>query len=105
MQTSRADVFSMTVVGSQGMASANMPSSANYYTRFFGQLVDMQKTFEKKAQYQPADVIRKKYLCLQAAYYSRMERNGAPVKVGSVPADWALPAWRAGWYDGSEFKR
>jgi len=81
------------------------PSSASYYTRFFGQLVDIQKSFEKKAQYQPPDVIRRKYLCLQAAYYSQMERGSAPVKVGSVPADWALPAWQPKWYDGSEFAR
>lgn len=105
MQTSRADVFSMTVVGDQGVASANMPASANYYARFFGQLLDIQKTFEKKTQYQAPDVIRKKYLCLQAAYYSRLERNGAPVKVGSVPAEWRIPAWRENFYDGSEFKR
>ena len=104
MQMSRADVFSMTVVGDQGTISANMPASANYYTRFFGQLVDIQKTFEKKAQYQPPDVIRKKFLCLQAAYYSQVERNSAPVKVGTVPADWKIPAWRPDWYDGSEFR-
>ena len=55
--------------------------------------------------YQPADVIRKKYLCLRAAYYSHAVRSGAPVKIGSVPADWVLPAWQPGWYDGSEFKR
>jgi hypothetical protein len=100
-----ADVFSLSVVGNQSTISASMPSSASYYTRFFGQLVDIQKAFEKRAQYQPPDVIRKKYLCLQAAYYSRMERASAPVKVGSVPADWALPAWQPTWYDGSEFKR
>jgi hypothetical protein len=67
--------------------------------------VDIQKSFEKKTQYQPADVIRKKYLCLQAAYYSQTESGGAPVKIGSVPADWKLPAWRADWYDGSEFRK
>lgn len=101
----RPDVFSLTIVGAQSTASASMPSTASYYTRFFDQLVDIQKFFEKKTLYQPADVIRKKYLCLQAAYYSHTERGGAPVKIGSVPADWVLPAWRPGWYDGSEFKR
>ena len=82
-----------------------MPSSASYFTRFFGQLVDMQKSFEKRTNFQSPDVIRKKFQCLQAAYYSRFERDGSPVKVDSVPADWALPAWQAGWYDGSEFNR
>lgn len=101
----RPDTFNLSVVGNQGTISASMPSTASYYTRFFDQLVDIQKTFEKKGQYQPPDVIRKKYLCLQAAYYSHTERSGAPVKVGSVPADWRLPAWRPGWYDGSEFKQ
>jgi predicted dehydrogenase len=101
----RPDAFSLSVVGAQGTVSASMPNSASYYTRFFDQLVDIQKTFEKKGQYQAPDVIRKKYLCLQTAYYSQLERNSAPVKVGSVPADWPLPAWRPGWYDGSEFKR
>jgi hypothetical protein len=97
------DVFSLTVVGEQGTLSTNMPSTASYYTRFFDQLVDVQKSFESNALYEPLDVIRKKFLCLQAAYYSAIERNGAPVQVGSVPAEWALPAWRPGWYDGSEF--
>jgi hypothetical protein len=105
MQAARPDVFSLTVVGDQHTISASMPAASNYFTRFFLQLVDIQKTFEKRAQYQSPDVIRKKFLCLQAAYYSRFERNGAPVKVGSVPADWALPAWQPGWYDGSEFRR
>jgi predicted dehydrogenase len=105
MQVAKPDVFSLTVVGEQGTISASMPSPASYYTRFFRQLVDMQKTFEKRAQYQAPDLIRKKFECLQAAYYSRFERDGSPVKVGSVPADWPLPAWQAGWYDGSEFKR
>ena len=105
MHSGKPDTFSLTVVGDQSTVSASMPSAASFYTRFFGQLVDMQKAFEKRASYQPSDVIRKKYLCLQAAYYSRLERNSAPVKVGSVPADWPLPAWQPGWYEGSEFKR
>jgi predicted dehydrogenase len=105
MHASRADVFSMTVIGSQGAASANMPNSANNYVRFAGQLVDMQKCIETKSQYQPPDAIRKKFLLLQAAYYSQTQRNSAPVKIGSVPADWAIPAWRANFYDGSEFKK
>ena len=50
--------------------------------------------FRAEEKEKPAEIIRKKYLCLQAAYYSSMERGGAPVTVGSVPADWALPAWR-----------
>lgn len=104
LHASRPDVFSLTIVGERGTLSANMASTANYYTRFFDQLVDIQKSFERRTAYQPAEVIRQKYLCLQAAYYSLTERQGAPVKVGSVPADWALPAWQPNWYDGSEFR-
>jgi hypothetical protein len=104
MNAARPDNFNLSIVGEQGTISAGMPSAANYYTRFFDQLKDMQKAFEKKAMYQPPDVIRKKYLCLQAAYYSKVERNSAPVKVGSVPVEWKIPAWQPAWYDGSEFK-
>jgi hypothetical protein len=105
LHAGKPNVFSLTVVGAQGTIAADMPSTASYYTRFFDQLVDIQKSFEQKTLYQPADVIRRKYLCLQAAYYSHTERSGAPVKVGSVPAGWVLPAWRPDWYDGSEFAR
>lgn len=104
MHAAQQDVFNLTIVGENGTASASMHSSANYYTRFYDQLVDMQKVFEKKEHYEPLDIVRKKYLALQAAYYSAVERGGAPVKVGSVPAGWAIPAWMPGWYDGSEFR-
>lgn len=98
------DVFSLSVVGENATASTSMHSSANFYTRFFDQLVAMQKFFETKTHYEPLDVVRKKYFALQGAYYSLVERAGAPVKIGSVPADWALPAWEPNWYDGSEFR-
>jgi hypothetical protein len=105
MHAAKPDVFSFNVVGDQGTVSASMPGTSSYFTRFFGQLVDIQKTFEKRAQYQPPEVIRRKFECVQAAYYSLLERNSSPVKIGSVPADWPIPAWRPDWYDGSEFRR
>jgi predicted dehydrogenase len=105
MSAARPENFSMTIVGDQGTISADMPTASSYYTRFFDQLLDMQRSFERRTQYQPPEVIRAKYQCLLAAYYSKIERNSSPVKVGSVPADWALPAWQPNWYDGSEFKR
>jgi predicted dehydrogenase len=105
LHASRGNVFNMNVVGIEGTLSSIMPSTANYVTRFFGQLIDMQKYFERRENYQPMETIRRKYLCLQAAYYSHVERGGAPVKVGSVPANWAIPAWMPAWYDGSEFRR
>jgi predicted dehydrogenase len=103
LHAARGNVFNFNVIGNQGTLSSSMPSSANYVTRFFGQLVDIQKSFERRENYQPFDTIRRKYLCLQAAYYSHVERGGAPVQIGSVPANWAIPAWSPGWYDGSEF--
>ena len=105
MHAARPDAFRFTVVGDQGTVSASMPATTSYFARFFGQLVDIQKTFEKRTHYQPPEVVRTKFQCLLAAYYSRFERNSSPVKVGSVPADWPLPAWRPDWYDGSEFRR
>lgn len=70
-----------------------------------GTLLDIQKSFEKRSLYQPLDVIRKKFQRVQAAYYSQFERSSAPVKIASVPADWPIPAWTPGWYDGSEFRK
>jgi len=104
MSAAKPDVFSFTVIGDKGSFSASMPNGADYTARFFGTLLDIQRTFEKRALYQPLDVIRRKFQCVQAAYYSRLERNGAPVKIGTVPADWPIPAWSPGWYDGSEFR-
>ncbi len=48
--------------------------------------------------------MRKKFRCLQAAYYSKMERNGAPVQIDAVPADWAIPAWKPNAYTPADFK-
>lgn len=104
MQGSGPDVFRFSVVGQQATANASMPAEADYFARFFGQLLDIQKTFEKRALYQPLDVIRRKFQCLQAAWYSRLERNGSLVKIGSVPADWPIPAWSPGAYTAADFR-
>lgn len=105
MSGARPDVYSFTVMGELGNISSSMPSAADNFTRFWEQLLDIQKSFEKRALYQPLEVIRKKFQCVQAAYYSRFERAGAPVKIAAVPAEWAIPAWTPNWYDGSEFKK
>ena len=104
MQGSGPDAFRFNIVGQQATVAAGMPAAADNFTRFFGQLLDIQKTFEKRALYQPLEVIRKKFQCVQAAYYSRLERNGSPVKIGSVPADWPIPAWSPGAYDAGDFR-
>ncbi len=104
MHAAKPDVYSFAIYGDKGTESARMPAGTDYYHRFIDQLVDIQKTFEKREHYQPLDIIRKKFLCVQAEYYSHYERGGAPVRIGTVPADWPIPAWRPDWYDGSEFK-
>jgi hypothetical protein len=104
MQGAGPDVFAFNIIGQRGAVSANMPAASDNFARFFGQLMDVQRTFERKAMYQPLEVIRKKFQCLQTAWYSRLERNGAPVKVGSVPANWAIPAWKPGAWIASDFK-
>ena len=104
MHAAKPDVYNFTIIGDKGTESARMPGGTDYFHRFFGQLMDMQKTFEKGENYQPFDIVRKKFQCVQAEYYSHYELAGTPVKIGTVPTDWAIPAWNPGWYDGSEFK-
>jgi len=99
-----AYIFSLTIVGKNGTITANMPASTNYMWRFASQLFDMQKTFDTKTNYQPLDVVRKKFESCIAEYYSHYEKGGAPVKVGTVPQDWTYPLWKPNWYDNSDFK-
>ncbi len=66
--------------------------------------MDTQKTFEKRTLYQPMEVMRKKFRCLQAGFYSKMVRNGAPVRIDAVPADWAIPSWKPTAYSAADFK-
>ena len=104
MQGAGPDVFAFNIIGQRGAVTANMPAASDNFTRFFGQLMDIQRTFEKRTLYQPLEVMRKKFQCLQAAYYSRLERSGSPVKIGSVPANWAIPAWKPGAWSAADFK-
>ncbi len=104
MQGAGTDLFSFNILCKQGEVSTRIPAGSDAITRFFPQLKDIQRSFERRALYQPLEVMRKKFQCLQTAYYSQMERNGAPVKVGTVPADWAIPAWKPGAYSAADFK-
>ena len=63
-------------------------------SRILGTLLDIQRSFEKRALYQPLDVIRKKFQCVQAAYYSQFERASAQVKISSVPPPGRSPPGR-----------
>jgi hypothetical protein len=104
MHGSRANVYSFRIIGRQGTESASMPGGASYYLRFASQLRDIQRTIEKKENYQPLDIIRKKFECVITEYYSHYERGGAPVKVGTVSPDWQYLLWRPNWYNDSDFK-
>jgi hypothetical protein len=104
MQGSGPDLFSFDIVGQHGNVTSKMSESADFMSKYFGQMLDAQKSFEKRALYQPLDVIRKKFQCLQTAYYSKLERNGAPVKVGTVPADYKIPAWKPDAFTAADFK-
>jgi len=103
MQMLRSYVYQFTIHGTEGTESACMPGGASWFYRFVPQLVDIQKTIEGK-NYQPFDVVRKKFECLLAEYYSHYEKGGQPVKVGTVSPDWQIPPREPDWYDGSEFK-
>lgn len=104
MQGAGTDLFSFNILGKLFNATSTIPAGSDAITRFFPQLLDIQKTFEKRELYQPLDVIRKKFQCLQTMFYSNSERNGAPVKVGSVPAGWAIPSWKPDAYTAADFK-
>ena len=60
--------------------------------------------FLEGKNYQPYDIVRKKFECVLTEYYSHYERGGSPVKVGTVPADFQIPPWKPDWYDDSDFK-
>ena len=102
------DLYSFMVTGSGGIETSRLPQipdrQADLLTHHLPMLVDMQRTFEGK-NYEEFDVIRKKTEIFLTGFYSAIERNGAPVNVGTVPADWrAIPA-KPGWIDESMFRR
>ena len=81
MHGSHANVYSFQIIGRQGTENDSMPGGTSYYLRFASQLRDMQSTIEKKENYQPLDIIRKKFECVITEYYSHYEQGGAPVKI------------------------
>ena len=96
-------IFHITFIGDQGTEVPSMPGNSNWLYRFAPQLLDMQKTFEGKT-FQPLDAVRQKFGIYMAAKYSHHEKDGLPVKVGTVPADWSYPHHMPGWMDDSLFK-
>ena len=49
MQGAGPDVFAFNTIGQRGSVSANMPAASDNFAGFFGQLMDIQRTFEKRA--------------------------------------------------------
>lgn len=88
------DSFHIRVVGDQGIETASMPRGYDNWQedllhRYAPQVIDMQRTFYGE-NYEPYDIVRKKTEIYLTAFYSATERGGAPVDVGTVPADWRV---------------
>lgn len=98
-------IFYITIIGTQGTEVASMPGNSNSFFRFATQLIDIQRTIITKKSYQPLDVIRRKFEIFLAANYSFEVRGGAPVAVGSVPADWGPKIVRPGFVSDAMFRK
>jgi len=88
------DSFHIRVIGDQGIETASMPREYDTWQesllhRYAPQVIDMQRTFYGE-NYEPYDIVRKKTEIYLTAFYSALERGGAPVDVGAVPADWRV---------------
>lgn len=88
------DSFHIRVVGDQGIETTSMPRGYDTWQedllhRYAPQVIDMQRTFYGQ-NYEPYDIVRKKTEIYLTAFYSALERGGAPVDVGTVPADWRV---------------
>lgn len=88
------DSFHIRVVGDQGIETASMPRGYDTWQedllhRYAPQVIDMQRTFYGQ-NFEPYDIVRKKTEIFLTAFYSALERGGAPVDVGTVPADWRV---------------
>ena len=103
------DSFWINIMGRENQTSATMVRSPNWRDsllyRYAPQVIDMQRTFETRKNWQPLEEVRKKTEIFLTAYYSHQERGGAPVSVGSVPADWSPPHPKPGWIDESIFRK
>ena len=88
------DSFHITVVGDQGIETASMLREYEGWQddlefRYLPQVLDMQRTFYGK-NFEPYQVVRKKTEIFLTGFYSALEKGGAPVDVGAVPADWRV---------------
>lgn len=87
------DSFYINIYGDKGNLHAEMLRGYDWeYSllhRYAPQVIDMQRTFYGK-NYEPYDIVRKKTEIFLTAYYSYLEKGGAPVDVGTVPAEWRV---------------
>ena len=87
------DSFHIRIVGDRGIETASMLRGYEWRDRllyrYAPQVIDMQRMFYGK-NYEPYDIVRKKTEIFLTAYYSYLERGGAPVDVGTVPLDWRV---------------
>ncbi len=88
------DAFHVRIVGNTGIEEASFLRGYDWQEygllhRYAPQVIDMQRTFYGK-NYEPYDIVRKKTEIFLTAYYSYLERGGAPVDVGTVPVDWRV---------------
>jgi predicted dehydrogenase len=88
------DSFHIRVVGTEGIEEVSMPRGYDTWEqklqwRYAPQIIDMQRTFYGK-NFEPYDIVRKKTELFLTAFYSQIERGGAPVEVGTVPVDWRV---------------
>ena len=88
------DSFHIRIIGDQGIETASMLRGYDTWQedllfRYAPQIIDMQRTFYGK-NYEPYDIVRKKTEIYLTAFYSALERGGAPVDVGTVPVDWRV---------------
>jgi len=102
------DSFSVRIFGSEGTAEASMVRSPNWQDnllfRYAPQIIDMQRLFHTKENYEPLDNIRKKTAVFLAGYKSYSEQNGAAVDVASLSPDWKAPMIKPDWIDEKMFK-
>jgi len=103
------DSFSIDIVGRDTTLSAKMVRSPAWQDsllyRYAPQVIDMQRTFESKKNYEPLDILRKKTEIFLTGCFSLTERGGAPVSVGQVSVDWQAPLYKPNWIDEAMFKR
>ncbi|MFC1538155.1 Gfo/Idh/MocA family protein [Candidatus Latescibacterota bacterium] len=88
------DSFHIRIIGDEGIEKASMLRGYENWEqrlqfRYMPQVIDMQRTFYGK-NFEPYENVRKKTEIFLTAYYSYLERGGAPVDVGTVPADWRV---------------